>query len=145
MRERISSAWKCVKTYTKETYDTITIEPNVFLHIFTFGIILGAAVQTNVVLWKICHVIKGHPEELCDDMVYEGGNHSEIKKDVQAYLNDFELYMDFIQAGPAVIYSLFAGALSDRHGSRRPLMLGPMIGWTLSFIIHVVHYAYIRY
>ncbi len=44
----------------KETNDTITIEASVF----TFGIIFGAAVQTNVVLWKICHFIKGHLEEL---------------------------------------------------------------------------------
>ncbi len=123
----------------------MTIEPSVFLHIFSFGIILGAAVQTNLMLWKICAVVKGHDESVCHEMVRGEGNHTGLRKEAQTYLNDFEVYMDFIQAGPAVLYSLVAGAISDRRGgSRRPLMLAPMLGWTISFVVHILHYTYIR-
>ena len=128
--------WEEVKSF----WQNITIEPNVFLHVCSFSIISGAAVHTNLMLWKVCAVVKGYDEAICDGI--ESSENEEVKKDVQRWLNDFNIFGGFIGAIPGIAYSLFVGALSDRYG-RRPMIYLPMLGWTISSIINCSHYAYI--
>ena len=62
---------------------------------------------------------------------------------MQIRVNNFKIGSGFISAVPGVVYSLFAGALSDRHG-RKFLIYLPVFGTVLAYVSQMINYAYIR-
>jgi hypothetical protein len=66
-----------------------------------------------------------------------------VKNEVQIFSNDFSIKDKWVGAAPALLYSVFAGALSDRYG-RKPLILLPIIGTALGNVFSVINYAFIR-
>ncbi len=61
----------------------------------------------------------------------------------QVYVTNFDLFSNLVGSIPGVVYSIFAGALSDRYG-RKPLFLLPMAGYLLSNFLMMINYAYIE-
>jgi len=91
-------------------YRNITLEPMILMYIGSLGIINGSEVQTNLKLWKVCHIIFNNTEEVCDDL----SAHNETQDEVQKYVNNFDLVGNFLGNVPGLIYCIFAGALSDK-------------------------------
>ena len=46
----------------------ITIEPVILLMALAFSVMNGAQVQTNLLMWKICHVEMKHDEDICRNL-----------------------------------------------------------------------------
>jgi len=88
----------------------ITLEPMILMYIGSLGIINGSEVQTNLKLWKVCHLTLNYTEEVCDNL----SEHNETQNEVQKYVNNFDLVGNFLGNVPGLIYCIFAGALSDK-------------------------------
>ena len=66
-----------------------------------------------------------------------------VQKEVQEYVNNFQMIGQWISSVPIIAFSIIAGALSDVFG-RKPLMLLPMIGDFIATLFSIVNYAYIE-
>jgi hypothetical protein len=51
----------------KKAWSKVTLEPAIFLFGCMFGILYGVQVQTNLQLWKICHIELGYNDTLGRD------------------------------------------------------------------------------
>lgn len=125
----------------KEFFQSITIEPVVFL--FQFGIfaVKGAQLPTNLLIWKICVMELGYPESVCNNLTLE--ENKDIESEVQKHVNHFQMTSQWLGSVPAVIFALIAGSLSDDFG-RKPLIKWPMIGFFISSCLAIINYRYIR-
>jgi hypothetical protein len=113
----------------------------ILLSSLSYGIMWGVPIQTNLQLWKVCHIEMGHNDTVCKDMnTYP---YETVKNEVQIFSNDFSITDKWVSTVPAFIYVIFAGALSDRYG-RRPLLLLPLFGNVLSGVFSVINFAFIR-
>ena len=68
---------------------------------------------------------------------------NEIQKEVQGYVNNFQMNSQWISSVPCVFFSVIAGALSDEFG-RKPLLLFPLIGDLTRTLLNIVNYAFIE-
>ena len=62
---------------------------------------------------------------------------------VQIEVNNFQTKAQFITTVPAIVYSLYAGPISDRSG-QKPLIMLPLIGFIFSAISGILTYAFIE-
>lgn len=120
---------------------SITIEPFIFLLMFGIGILAGAEVNTNLMLWKICAVTLGYNETACENLTAE--ENDEIESATQKRLNDYEIIDTYISGWPAIVYCLVAGGLSDIYG-RKPLLFLPIFGAVLGSVVRLIHLIFIR-
>ena len=120
---------------------TITIEPVIFLFLVGTFILQGAQIPTNILIYKICHVELNHTEEICENL---GKNeYSDIENEVQVRVNNFQTNSLWISSVPGVIYSLYAGPLSDTLG-RKPAIMIPLIGFIFTSISGIINFAFIK-
>ena len=91
---------------------------------------------------QICHLELGHNDTLCHNL--NAYPNETVQNEVQIFQNDFAIKDKWVGAGPALAYSVFAGALSDRYG-RKPLFVLPVIGSIIGHCFSIINYAYIRY
>ncbi len=68
---------------------------------------------------------------------------NEVQKEVQVYVNNFQMNSQWIPSVPSVCFSIIAGALSDEFG-RKPLLLFPLIGDLIRVLLNIVNYAFIE-
>jgi len=94
----------------RRAFQSITLEPMILMQIGSYGIVNGVEIQTNLKLWKVCHIIFNHTEEVCEDL----SAHGEIQEDVQKYVNNFDMWGNLLSNVPGLLYCIFAGALSDK-------------------------------
>ena len=106
----------------------ITLEPVIFLFAFGYSV-FNKQLQTNLLLWKVCHVELGHVESICDNLTA----HNEIQNKVQIRVNNFEIVGEWLSQWPSILYSFFAGSLSDSYG-RKPCLILPILGATIGKI-----------
>ena len=85
----------------------ITIEPAVGLVRFGIGQIEGGQIQSDLLLWKICHLELNYTEEICGNLTLD--EYDLINDEVQAKANSFLMNKEWLIAGPALIWCLFAG------------------------------------
>lgn len=121
---------------------SITIEPVIFLFILGNYILLGSQVPTDILIFKICHYEMKIKEEICNNLGNE--TFKAIEEQVQAKTNNFQMTAQWIINIPGLIFSFYAGPLSDVMG-RKPLMMFPVIGYVLSSICGIINFAFLRY
>ena len=66
----------------------------------------------------------------------------EAQKEVQIYVNNFQMNSQWIASVPMIAFSIIAGSLSDVFG-RKPLLLYPLVGYFLGSVINIINYAFI--
>ena len=85
----------------------ITVEPAIALNRFGLGEIEGGQIQSDLLLWKICHLELNYTEEICGNLTLD--EYDFINDEVQAKANSFLMFREWLIAGPALIWCLFAG------------------------------------
>ena len=120
---------------------TITLEPVIFFFLVGTFILNGAQIPTNILIYKICHVELNHTEEICANLGNDAYNG--IENDVQIRVNNFQTNAIWISSAPAVIFSLYAGPLSDNLG-RKPLIMIPLLGFLFTAISGIINFAFIK-
>lgn len=120
---------------------SVTIEPSIFIHSFGSSVIFGAQINTDLLIWKLCTKDLNISESVCKNLSLEVNHDAEIL--VQKKLQEFEMVNQWISAAPGFIYTFFMGALSDKFGKRKPLMLLPQIGAILNCIFYIINYAFL--
>ncbi len=83
----------------------------------------------------------GHNDTACKDL--NSFPNETIKDEVQVFSNNFDIKSQWFGAVPAIVYSVFAGALSDRYG-RKPLMVLPLTGVAIATALSLINFAFIR-
>lgn len=116
----------------------ITLEPVIFLGYFALTLLSGAQIQTDLLMWKICTNDLNLTEEICHNLASEDNQDYEIE--VQKRLQNFEMVNQWLNTAPTFIYSLFIGGLSDKFGRRKPLMLIPIFGQMINFVLYFINY-----
>ena len=121
-------------------FNFVSLEPVVFLVQFGMFIIMGGQVQTDLLLWKICHLELGYAEDICSNLTLD--KYDAINDEVQEKVNNFQMIGGWLSSGPALIFSFFVGSLIDIYGCRRFILL-PMIGLLLSDIGTLINCIFI--
>ena len=91
----------------KHLTNLITVEPAIALVRFGIGAIEGGQIQSDLLLWKICHLELNYTEEICGNLTLD--EYDFINDEVQAKANSFLMFREWLIAGPALIWCLFAG------------------------------------
>ena len=91
----------------KHLTNLITVEPVIALNRFGLGEIEGGQIQSDLLLWKICHLELNYTEEICGNLTLD--EYDFINDEVQAKANSFLMFREWLIAGPALIWCLFAG------------------------------------
>ena len=91
----------------KHLTNLITVEPAIALNRFGLGEIEGGQIQSDLLLWKICHLELNYTEEICGNLTLD--EYDFINDEVQAKANSFLMFREWLIAGPALIWCLFAG------------------------------------
>ena len=91
----------------KHLTNLITVEPVIALNRFGLGEIEGGQIQSDLLLWKICHLELNYTEEICGNLTLD--EYDFINDEVQAKANSFLMFKEWLIAGPALIWCLFAG------------------------------------
>ena len=76
----------------------------------------GATSGVTRGILQICHLELGHNDTLCHNM--NSYPNETVQNEVQIFQNEFAIKDRWVGAGPALAYSVFAGALSDRLQSQ---------------------------
>ena len=129
-------------TRIQHEISTITIEPVVFFFILSLKVDFGAQISTNLLIWKVCHLELNYTEDICSNLTLDENEY--INEEVQKQVVDIQTIAVYIGAGPALIYSLFAGSLSDDFG-RKPLMVIPLVGFVLTNVALLLNYLFIEH
>ena len=93
----------------KHLTNLITVEPVIALNRLGQGDIEGGQIQSDLLLWKICHLEFNYTEEICGNLTLD--EYDLINDEVQAKANSFLMIKDWLISGPALIWCLFAGEL----------------------------------
>jgi hypothetical protein len=102
----------------KDLTNLITVEPAIALVRFGIGAIEGGQIQSDLLLWKICHLELNYTEEICGNLTLDECDL--INDEVQAKANSFLMVKEWLIAGPALVWCLFAGkCLMWYIGSKR--------------------------
>jgi len=117
----------------------VTIEPFIFLAIFGWSAMNGAQVRTKLLISKICEIDLGYEEIVCQNI----SANATIESEVQIKVNEFEMVSDWLSKGPGVLYSFFAGSLSDDYG-RKPCLFLPVFGALIGTIFDFINYTWIK-
>ena len=95
----------------------ITIEPAIALNRFGIGVIEGGQIQSDLLLWKVCHLEFNYTEEICGNLTLD--EYDLINNEVQAKANIFLMVKEWLIMVPALIWCLFAGKCGTYVGSKR--------------------------
>ena len=91
----------------KHLTNLITVEPVIALNRFGLGEIEGGQIQSDLLLWKICHLELNYTEEICGNLTLD--EYDFINDEVQAKANSFLMVKEWLIAGPALVWCLFTG------------------------------------
>ncbi|KAK3907877.1 Proton-coupled folate transporter [Frankliniella fusca] len=110
----------------------MTVEPVIFLSML--GSNLSGVLLTNLLMIKTCEYMKLPIN--CTDMETESGGPYE--KEIQPYVATIGMYKLIYETVPPAIMSFFIGSWSDTYG-RKPLMIAPLIGYCLNFLLLILY------
>ncbi len=126
-----------ILTEVKDYIKSFTIEPVVVFNILGISVIFGAQIDTDLLIWKLCHIELEYSEDVCANLSLDVNEDAE--NDVQRKLQAFEVIQQWINSSPTLLYAFFMGALSDKFG-RKPLMLIPLFGIMVATCLQIVNY-----
>lgn len=118
----------------KNVISSITVEPVILFYILPGT--MGFLATQNMNLEKACRVNLGYNITVCDAMFrrdksgYEDFQEIEVQKLVAKMMTIKTAIVGFF---PTILL-LFFGSWSDRHGTRKPVILVPIIGDILSYV-----------
>ena len=112
----------------------ITVEPAIFLQSFNWG--LQSVISQNMMIAKVCRDF-GYNQTICANI----DNHTMEENMVQVGVTSLNMNLQMLTALPSIFLGLFVGAWSDRNG-RKPVILGPMLGYILSNLVWLVNIYY---
>ena len=88
--------------------NVITLEPLIALSRFGFGeIYSGGQIQSDLLLWKICHLELNYTEEICSNLTLD--ENKDILNEVQEEANSFLMIKEWLSSAPALVWCLFSG------------------------------------
>ena len=122
-------------------FNHITLEPLVVLLQFGYGLVEGGQIQSDLLIWKICHLEFNYPEDICSNLTLD--KYDSINDRVQTKANNMLGNMQYMISGPALVWSFFAGALLDKFGPKLFIIL-PLLGRFFSDIGCLVNFAFIE-
>ena len=111
----------------RQILNRITLEPLIFLFLFSFYILDGAQIQTNLLLWKICHLELNYTEVICSNLTLDENNAT--MNEVQERANGFLMISEWLSSAPAFIWCLFSGKMINDS-----VLLG--VSWCYSFFLN---------
>ena len=83
--------------YLKRIWKDTTIEPVILLMGLAFSVLSGAQVQTNLLMWKICHLEKNYSESICSNLTLD--EYDDINTEVQTRANNLLMVMQWLHSG----------------------------------------------
>ncbi len=83
---------------------------------------------------KVCKVNLNYTEEICDDLQHNEDEQNEVQK----YVSKLKIYSRILEAVPSVLFTLFAGPWSDRHG-RKLLLISSVFGSLISTSVYIIN------
>ncbi|CAH0551578.1 unnamed protein product [Brassicogethes aeneus] len=103
------------------------------------GIMLTDSIYTNFVIYRTCYVVLGYNQSECALL---GGQTKDnqtqsLEELVEPYANVITMTRSMTENCITAILCIFIGPWSDRFG-RKPLIIAPTIGYTISFICAVI-------
>lgn len=110
----------------KRFLSNVTVEPALLLHSLSYAV--EGVFKTNMVVDKTCSIELQYSDDVCTNL--DSGNYDAKQDIVQEITNNYNMYSEWIEMGPAVFVLVFLGMWSDRRSRRLPLLL-PMVGSTL--------------
>ena len=132
VKEKCEFMFTNIATKCRFLLRNITIEPIFFIFAFDIGI-FGIA-SGELYIQKMCRVNLNYTDEVCDN-IYA---HKDKQETNQEFVTDLQRTSKIIQAVPPLIYALFAGPWSDKHG-RKPLIILGIFGYVISNIVFLVN------
>ena len=120
---------------------SITIEPVLFFFILSLRVDYDAQITTSLLIRKVCRFELNYTEDICSNLTLD--EYQSVNEEVQKEVVDIQSVGVYLGSGPALIYSLFVGSLSDDFG-RKPLMLLPLIGVVLTDVALLLNYLFIE-
>ena len=113
-------------------YRNVTLEPVFLLFCVNLGLI-GITTQ-SLYIEKTCKVNLGHNDTVCDNI----HDHPDTQTQTQKHVSAIQGYNGMLQSAPALIFTLFAGPMTDRFG-RKPLIICSLLGYLLLDIIFLIN------
>ena len=71
--------------------------------------IKGGQVQSDLLLWKICHLEFNYTEDICANLTLD--EYDSINNEVQTRANNFLMVSQWLLAAPPLLWCLIAGIL----------------------------------
>jgi len=115
----------------------ISIEPAIFMQTFTWG--LQMVITQNLMIEKVCRDL-----EYSDDICAKIDDHPEADNAVQTKVTELNMAVSMLTAIPGIVLALFIGPWSDKNG-RKPIMLIPLIGLSISTLIWILNVYYFEW
>ena len=75
----------------------ISLEPIIFLVQFGRYALEGAQIQTDLLMWKICHFELKYDETICGNLTLD--EYDSINNEVQTRTNDLEMVSRWLYSG----------------------------------------------
>ena len=114
------------------SYRLISLEPVFLLFCVNLGLI-GITTQ-GLYLSKACKVNLNYTEDICDNIY----SNLTIQTETQKYVSQISAYNGMLQSAPGIVFTLFAGPLTDSFG-RKPLIICALFGYFLLDIIFLIN------
>ncbi|TRY80252.1 hypothetical protein TCAL_13569, partial [Tigriopus californicus] len=130
---------KCLSRWKKILF-SITLEPMIFVSVIGGTIVGGSALNTNLLINKMCVFELQFNTTICDHL--DLAENEDYENEVQERVNNFQMIGQWVSAIPGLIFSLFAGGLSDNVG-RKPLLIFPIVGLVLTSLLEILNLVFI--
>ena len=98
---------------------TSVIEPVSILYVLSYSIY--SVILQNLYIDKVCNVNLNHTKSVCDNL--KDPSNSQIQNEVQDLVTCYLMYASAIGGVGSVLFCMFLGPWSDRHGRKMPMML----------------------
>ena len=96
----------------------LSLEPVVFLVQFGRYALEGAQIQTDLLMWKICHLEKNYSESICSNLTLD--EYDDINTMVQTRANNLLMVMQWLHSGrdhPYIISLMGLGGWGQKNGN----------------------------
>lgn len=129
----------------KLIFSNITVEP--ILICYVWPSVMSSLAMQNLNLEKSCRVNLGYEDSICDALTQRNKTgYSDLNEQtVQKLVASMNAYKNVIQSLIPSLLLIFLGSWCDKHKRRKPPIILPIIGETLTVIGFLVSVYYFRH
>lgn len=129
---------KIFHTKIRKLFSNITVEPIVFF--FVFPNMISYIVTQNINLKKACEVNLNYSTSVCDALAARNKSAYNVtqEQNVQRLVATVNGYSSGLQAFFVCITLLIIGSWSDKNRRRKPVLMLPMIGDSISVMLYIL-------